>query len=59
MTTQSKSLPASEPAEAQQSLEAQVTAQLETLGEAIQKRPLVAVGIAFGIGFVLARLLRE
>ncbi|MEJ7597406.1 MAG: hypothetical protein WKG01_05805 [Kofleriaceae bacterium] len=58
MTTQSKPLPASDSAE-EQSLETQVVAQLETLGQAIQQRPLIAVGIAFGIGFVLARLLGD
>ena len=36
-----------------------VEARLDALGKAIQKHPLLAVGIGVGIGYVLARLLRR
>lgn len=33
--------------------------RLAALGKAIQKHPLLAVGIGFGIGYVVARLLHR
>ena len=33
--------------------------RLDALGKAIRKRPLLAVGIGIGIGYVLARLLHR
>jgi ElaB/YqjD/DUF883 family membrane-anchored ribosome-binding protein len=36
-----------------------IEARLEALGKAIQKHPLLAVGIGFGVGYVVARMLHR
>ena len=36
-----------------------VEARVDALGKAIQQHPLLAVGIGFGVGYLLARLLHR
>jgi len=44
-------------AEIQEAVTARVSSGLETVSEAIQEHPLLAVGIGIAVGYVLARIL--